>query len=100
MPPVVQLFLSPQQGCHAHLKQAFPEQDLDGLLQDGQQAAVVDADAALQQRQHVFHLDNADTMQTKASGLTVKRGIRFGRGPAGGSSRFNSVREFKRSVTG
>jgi len=32
------------------------EKDLDRLLQDGKEAAVMDANAALEQRQHVLHL--------------------------------------------
>lgn len=40
----------------AYLYQPLGEQNLDGLLEDGEQAAVVDADPPLQQGQHVLHL--------------------------------------------
>lgn len=46
-----------------HLEQAFREKDLYGLLQDGQQASMMDSDPPLQQRQHVLHLTITHTQR-------------------------------------
>lgn len=51
----------------SHLEQAFREKDLYGLLQDGQQASVVDSYPPLQQRQHMLHLRNTRSVARQSS---------------------------------
>jgi hypothetical protein len=48
---------------HAYLEQAFTEQQLYDLLKNGQEAAVVHANAALQGRQHVHQLGQPPAKQ-------------------------------------
>lgn len=50
-----------------HLEQAFGEQDLYGLLQDGQQASVMNPYSPLQQRQHVFNLRKSRSTNREVS---------------------------------
>lgn len=51
-------------GWHGHLEQALAKEDLNDLLDEGKQAAVVNADALLQQRQHVLNLPQKTATET------------------------------------